>query len=134
VAEQGDVSDASRSANAETAGRGLQVRVTVAPNLVDKISPEDTLFVYARAPQGPRVPLAIVRKQAKDLPTTVTLDDSSAMMPGMPLSSLPMVILGARISKSGDAMPQSGDLQGFSEAVQVNGSPSTEVTIDKMIP
>jgi cytochrome c-type biogenesis protein CcmH len=134
AAEQGSLSDTSRSASAETAGRGLQVRVTIASNLADKISPEDTLFVYARAPQGPRMPLAIVRKQAKDLPTTVTLDDSSSMMPGMPLSSLPMVVLGARVSKSGNAMPQSGDLQGFGPAVQANSNRPVEITIDKVIP
>ncbi len=96
--------------------------VTLAPALAGKASPEDTVFVFARAAEGPRMPLAIVRKQVKDLPITFTLDDSSAMAPTMKLSNYPQVIVGARISKTGNAMPQPGDLQGLSQPVALGAS------------
>jgi cytochrome c-type biogenesis protein CcmH len=96
--------------------------VTLAPALASKASPEDTVFVFARAAEGPRMPLAIVRKQVKDLPITFQLDDSTAMTPAMKLSNYPQVIVGARISKSGNAMPQPGDLQGLSQPVALGAS------------
>ena len=102
---------AGQTAPAETGAR-VSGTVTLAPALKGRVSPSDTLFVFARAADGPRMPLAILRKQAKDLPVQFVLDDSMAMTPTMKLSSFPEVIVGARISKSGDAMPQKGDLQG----------------------
>ncbi|MBK7234242.1 MAG: c-type cytochrome biogenesis protein CcmI [Sterolibacteriaceae bacterium] len=102
---------AGQTAPAETGAR-VSGTVTLAPALKGRVSPSDTLFVFARAADGPRMPLAILRKQAKDLPVQFVLDDSMAMTPTMRLSSFPDVIVGARISKSGDAMPQKGDLQG----------------------
>lgn len=102
---------AAQTAPAETGAR-VSGTVTLAPALKGRVSPSDTLFVFARAADGPRMPLAILRKQAKDLPVQFVLDDSMAMTPTMKLSSFPEVIVGARISKSGDAMPQKGDLQG----------------------
>ncbi|MGB7989559.1 MAG: c-type cytochrome biogenesis protein CcmI [Candidatus Methylophosphatis roskildensis] len=102
---------AGQTAPAETGAR-VSGTVTLAPALKGRVSPSDTLFVFARAADGPRMPLAILRKQAKDLPVQFVLDDSIAMTPTMKLSSFPEVIVGARISKSGDAMPQKGDLQG----------------------
>jgi len=91
------------------AGGSVRVRVSLDPALKDKASPDDTLFIYARAVQGPRMPLAIVRKRVADLPVDVTLDDSMAMSPAMVLSKFGQVTVGARISKSGQAMPASGD-------------------------
>ena len=75
--------------------------------------------MFARAAEGSRVPLAILRKQVKDLPLTFKLDDSMAMSPAARLSGATKVIVGARVSKSGGAMPQPGDLQGLSEPVSV---------------
>ena len=80
------------------------------------------MFVYARAVDGPRMPLAIIRKRVRDLPFQFTLDDSMAMSPAAKLSGVSSVVVGARISKSGNAMPQSGDLQGLAPAVAVGAS------------
>jgi len=103
--------------------------VQIAPALAARVSPDDTLFVFARAAEGPRMPLAIVRARAKELPFRFTLDDTSAMAAGMNLSSQKSVVIGARISKSGSATPQAGDLQGLSEPVQV-GKSGIVVVID----
>jgi cytochrome c-type biogenesis protein CcmH len=96
--------------------------VTLAKQLAAKASPEDTVFVFARAAEGSRVPLAILRKQVKDLPLKFTLDDSMAMSPSAKLSGSPKVIVGARISKSGGALAQPGDLQGLSAPVTLGAS------------
>ncbi len=116
------------SANATVAGV-----VNLAPELAARSAPTDTVFVFARAAQGPRMPLAIMRAQVKDLPLSFTLDDSMAAMPTMKLSGVPEVVVGARISKSGDAMPQKGDLQGSSQVVKV-GSSAVKVVIDSVTP
>ena len=96
--------------------------VKLAPSLATKAAPEDTVFIYARAAQGSRVPLAILRKQVKDLPLKFALDDSMAMSPAAKLSGAAEVIVSARISKSGQAMPQTGDLQGQSGTVAPGAS------------
>ena len=86
--------------------------VTLSPALLAKASPQDTVFIFARPATGARMPLAAQRVQVKDLPYRFTLDDSKSMSPATPLSSSAQVVLGARISKSGDAIPQPGDLSG----------------------
>ena len=113
------------------AGARLQGTVRLAPELASKISPTDTLFVYARAAEGPAMPLAVLRGRAADLPLKFSLDDSMAMSPAMKLSAFPKVVVTARISKSGSATPQSGDLQGVSAPVANSGSVS--ITIDKVV-
>ena len=105
-----------------TAAASVSGEVRLAPALAAKAAPEDTVFIFARAAEGSRMPLAILRKQVKDLPVRFTLDDSLAMSPAAKLSSAARVVVGARISKSGDAMPRAGDLQGLS-APLAPGSP-----------
>lgn len=100
----------------------VQGRISLSASLKAQAGPDDTLFVFARPAQGAKMPLAILRKQVKDLPLDFTLDDSQAMSPAARLSSAGQVIVGARISKSGNAMPQPGDLQGFSAPVAVGTS------------
>src|SRR4029453_2540087 len=97
-------------------------RIELAPALSAKAAPTDTVFIFARAAEGPKMPLAILRKQVKALPVTFTLDDSMAMTPNFALSKFPTVVVGARVSKSGNAAPQSGDVEGFSSAVKVGAT------------
>jgi cytochrome c-type biogenesis protein CcmH len=85
-------------------------------------APDDTVFIFARPAAGARMPLAILRKQVKDLPFEFKLDDSLSMSPAALLSAAGRVIVGARISKSGQAMPQPGDLEGQSAPVQVGAN------------
>lgn len=115
---------ASVASSASTAPAVAKVEgiVTLAPALVAKAMPGDTVFIVARAVDGPRVPLAVLRKQVKDLPLNFTLDDSLAMAPQMKLSNFSKVIVSARISKSGQAMPEAGDLTGQTSAVAVGAS------------
>jgi len=91
--------------------------VVLASELAGKVAPQDTVFIFARAADGPRMPLAILRRQVRDLPVAFALDDTMAMTPEMTLSKFPRVVIGARISKSGSATPQPGDLEGFSAPV-----------------
>jgi len=115
-------------------GASLSVHVTLAPDFAAIAAAEDTVFIYARATQGPRMPLAIVRKQVKDLPVTVTLDDSMAMTPQMVLSKFGQVTVGARVSKSGGALPQSGDLQGLVTPVDTQSTGTVQVMIGSKVP
>jgi cytochrome c-type biogenesis protein CcmH len=109
-------------------------QVTLAPELAGKIAPSDTLFVFARAVNGPKMPLAIVRVPApKSWPFKFDLDDSMAMAPGMKLSSFPEVTIEARISKAGNAQPQPGDLAGQSAAVKP-GASDVGVSISRVLP
>jgi len=110
----------------------LKGSVRLAPELKAKASPDDTVFIFARAAQGPPMPLAVKRAKVRELPLEFALDDSMAMAPGMQLSGFPRVIVGARVSKSGSATPQPGDLQGASPAV-ANDASSVTVVIDSVV-
>ena len=103
-------------------------------SLAAQTSPSDTVFIFARAASGPRMPLAILRVQVQDLPLEFTLDDSMAMQPSMKLSNFEQVVVGARISASGNALPQSGDLQGNTEPMAVSGARPVELLINSIVP
>lgn len=119
--------------SADTAGKSVSGTVELAPALKDKAAPGDTLFVFARAVNGSRMPLAALRKQVSDLPLTFTLDDSLAMSPDLKLSSAKEVKLEARISKSGDALPRPGDLSGGSAPLKP-GARGVRLRIDHVLP
>ncbi len=96
----------------------LSGRLTLAAALAGKAAPDDVVFIFARAAQGPRMPLAAFKLKVKDLPMDFRLDDSMAMAPQAKISSASEVIVTARISKSGDPIPKSGDLEGSSVPVK----------------
>ncbi|MBP9175018.1 MAG: c-type cytochrome biogenesis protein CcmI [Rhizobiales bacterium] len=106
--------------------------VALDPSLNGKFSPTDTVFVFARAENGPKMPLAIVRKTVADLPLHFTLDDSMAMSANFRLSQQATVVVGARISRQGDALPRQGDWQGLTQPV-APGIQDVKIVINSMI-
>jgi cytochrome c-type biogenesis protein CcmH len=118
---------------APAAGASVQGTVSLSRAQAAKVAPSDTVFVFARALEGPRMPLAIQRRQVKELPLAFSLDDTLAMSPAMKLSNFTEVVIGARVSKSGNATPQRGDLQGISKPVKV-GATDVVVVIDSVVP
>jgi len=127
-------SNSSSTTNASAVTASIKVTVKLAEGLKTKVSPTDFVLVYARAVSGPRMPLAIVRKQVRDLPMTLVLDDSMAMQPSMKLSNFAKVNLIARISKLGQAIPKSGDAQGEFGPVEVKETRMVTVIIDRILP
>ena len=119
VAAQAATAPQAKSATATDAAVGGTIRGTVrlAPALAMMAAPTDAVFIFARPAEGSRMPLAILRKQVKDLPVDFVLDDSMAMSPGAKLSLFPKVVVSARVSKSGQAVPAAGDLSGQSTPV-----------------
>ncbi|MDP2230002.1 c-type cytochrome biogenesis protein CcmI [Methylotenera sp.] len=115
------------SAQKEAPATGISGTVTIAPALFSKLDPAATVFVFARAAQGSPMPIAIIKTTAKDLPYSYQLDDSTALMPGNKLSQASEVVLVARISKSGDAKLQAGDLQGKSATVKPGDKVDIEI-------
>jgi cytochrome c-type biogenesis protein CcmH len=116
-------------------GNTITVNVSLAADLLEKTSPTDTLFIFAKAPSGLPMPLAAVKQEVSDLPMTVTLDDSMAMIPTQKISNFSHVLVSARISKSGNAMPQPGDLIAESRSVSVGQQETIDLLIkDKIWP
>jgi cytochrome c-type biogenesis protein CcmH len=125
---------AAAPATAGSAVGSVSGTVTLSPALRAKAQPDDTVFVFARSIGGSRMPLAILRKQVKDLPIQFTLDDSMAMTPANTMTTAGTFTVGARVSKSGNAMPQPGDLAGQSGTVKV-GAKGLQIEIkDEMKP
>jgi cytochrome c-type biogenesis protein CcmH len=110
-------------------GPTLTIEVDIAPELAARLEPTDVLYVFARAAEGPRMPLALQRLPGAKFPLTVKLDDSMGMMPTLKLSSAPQVVVGARVSKSGVANAQSGDL----EVISAPLSPTTQTAPLKLV-
>lgn len=127
------VASAATAGAAATTGNGaIRGEVSIAPSLAARVSPRDTLFIYARAVDGPRMPLAVVREAADPLPRTFTLDDSQSMRPDVKLSAAGKVVVEARISRSGNALPSPGDLFGASAPV-APGTQKVAVVIGEIV-
>ncbi|MEW7972597.1 MAG: c-type cytochrome biogenesis protein CcmI [Candidatus Thiodiazotropha endolucinida] len=128
---------AKKQVPAEPAAAGdksIQVEISLSPDMQDKANPDDLLFIYAKAMSGPPMPLAAVRKRVSDLPLSINLDDSMAMMSQMKLSQFPEVAVGARISLSGSPTAQSGDLEGEITAVSPGQPEIVKVVINSVHP
>ena len=123
---------ATAAGDAAARAPSVKVHVSVSTALRARAAPDDTVFVYARAVQGPKAPLAIQRLRVRDLPLIVTLDDAASMSPALRLSTATEVVIGARISKTGAALAQPGDLQGLSPAVAV-GAHDVRVEISDVV-
>jgi cytochrome c-type biogenesis protein CcmH len=117
---------------AAAANQSLQGIVSIAPGLAAGLSPGDTVFVLARPASGSRMPLAIARTTVAALPYRFTLDDSMAMAPGATISSHAKVVVAARVSKSGNAMPQKGDIEGASAPV-APGASGVKVVLSRIV-
>ena len=110
---------------------GITVSIDLSEQFKAQANPSDLVFIYAKAMSGPPMPLAAVRKQVKDLPLVVELNDAMAMMPNLKLSAFSEVIVGARISKSGQPIAQNGDL--FSERSSVKAGDKVSLKIDTVV-
>lgn len=123
----------ARQPEAAATAASVSGSVTLAKDIAAKVGPTDTVFIFAQLPQGPRMPLASVKISARELPYRFKLDDSMAMTPNDKLSNHPEVVVSARISKTGEAMPHSGDLQGKAGPVRL-GQKGVSVVIDTVLP
>lgn len=114
-------------------GASVNVRVSLSEELEKRVRPTDTVFVYALADDGSRMPLAVQRLSVNQLPATVRLDDSMSMTPGRRLSDFSRVSIDARVSASGQARPASGDMTGSSGVVSLEGAGVVEVRIGDVV-
>jgi cytochrome c-type biogenesis protein CcmH len=113
----------AKTAAADNAA-GIKLVVDISAELKARASPDTAVFIYAKAMQGPPMPLAVRKLQLSDLPVSLTLSDNDAMMPTMKLSSFDQVIVGARVSSSGNPVAQSGDFYTEREAVDSKNPPA----------
>lgn len=118
---------------AAATGARISGNVALSAALAARAQPGETVFIYARAVNGPRMPLAVLRTTVRELPRDFVLDDSMAMAPGASISSAQSVVVEARVSKTGNAMPASGDLIGTSPPT-APGSANIHVLIDRVVP
>jgi len=121
------------SANELSTAR-LLVSVDVDDLVRQKFDANDVVFVYAKAKQGPRMPLAVERITMAALPATITLDDSMAMVEGMNLSAFDELVISARVTKTGSAIAQSGDFIGQIDVKGKKADTKLKIVIDTVVP
>ncbi len=138
IASKGSVLSDDQKATDSGSGIQLQVTVSIDPVLQKTLNQTDALFIYAQKAQGPKMPLAAIKKQVSEFPITVMLSDKQAMTPQFRLSSAETVIVKARISTTHNAIPVSGDLLGKSKVIELatitNQSKKVSVVIDSTVP
>jgi cytochrome c-type biogenesis protein CcmH len=134
MAIAGQQGEAARPAASREPAMPAEVKgvVELDPKLRAQVTPGDTVFIFARAVDGPKMPVAMLRKKVGDLPLQFALDDSMSMTPQFKLSTVGKVLIGARVSKSGDALARAGDFEGLSQPVQV-GAANVRVLIDSTV-
>ncbi len=127
-----DAAANSSAQPAATAGVSISGTVALSPALAPQAKPTDTVFIFARAVEGPPMPLAVIRKQVKDLPLQFSLDDSMAMWPDAKVSAFPRVVVTARVSKTGEGQARPGDLEGHSPPVAA-GATGLQIAISSVV-
>lgn len=132
------LADTAPTAPAADASAGaahqIRIRVSLDPALQSRAQPDASVFVFARAAEGPRMPVAVERLTVAQLPAEIVLDDADSAMPSMKLSQLSQVIVGARVSASGNAIPQPGDLEVLSPAFALTQQGSeVELQINRVV-
>ncbi len=111
----------------------VEVSISLSAEMLAQASPNDMVFIYAKASSGPPMPLAALKKKVSDLPITVKLDDSMAMTPQMKISSFSKIKVGARVSKSGQPIKQPGDLMSQEVSVDINNSTAVKLLINTVV-
>lgn len=120
--------------DAAVAGASVTLTIDIAPELAAQVSDDMRLFVFVRNPAMP-MPIVAENRAVSGFPVTLTLDNSNAMLEGMTLESAPQLLAGARLTRSGQAIAQSGDLQALSEPFMLSGETATvELVIDTVVP
>ena len=122
------------SDDSSAATSAIKVTIKLAPELTDKLPAQGTLFVFAKAANGPPMPLAVVKLTDYRFPIEVQLSDSNAMVAGLTLSSVEQIILTARISKDASVMPSTGELEGRSDVLERSQTQAYELLINELIP
>jgi len=122
------------AAVANTSAAHLEILVDISDQVRQKFAANDIVFVYAKAKQGPRMPLAAKRLTLSELPATVVLDDSMAMVEGMNMSAFDELVISARVSKVGSAIAQSGDFIGQIDVLDKSVDTKLNVVIDTVVP
>ncbi|MFZ4650622.1 MAG: c-type cytochrome biogenesis protein CcmI [Rubrivivax sp.] len=133
MAAPGAAASSPPPAGGAAAAASVSGSVSLAASLKERARPDDTVFVFVRAAQGSRMPLAIVRHQVRELPLRFTLDERHAMAAGAGLVAGQTVVVGARVSRSGQALAQPGDLEGLSGPVPV-GTRDLRIEISTVLP
>lgn len=124
----------SRNTNKATGSASIEVSVHLSDTLRGRITGREPVFVFARAVDGPPMPLAVIRRSADQLPFTVTLDDGDSMVPDRGLSGHEQVMLIARVARSGNAAAASGDLTSGGQLVSPADQQPVSITIDSVVP
>jgi cytochrome c-type biogenesis protein CcmH len=122
------------SAPAADSATTLSVAVDVSDKVRGQFNESDVVFVYAKAKQGPRMPLAVARLTLAELPLTVTLDDNMAMVEGMNLSAFDQLVVSARVTRTGSAIAQSGDYIGQLDVTDKSADVTLNIEIDTVVP
>ncbi len=120
--------------SAKKSGTRLQILVDISDQARQKFDANDVVFVYAKAKQGPRMPLAAERLTLAALPATIILDDSMAMVEGMNLSAFDELVVSARVTKTGSAIAQSGDFIGQIEVTDKSAETKLNIVIETIVP
>ena len=128
-----EVEDPGSAVDLEKMRRGLTIELALDPKLQGEVKPGEPLFIFAKAPDGPPMPLAAIRMTAGELPTTVQLTDDNLIRGGR-LKDHPRLKIGARIARSGQPMAASGDLQSKEVVVSTSRTEPIKLVIDQVVP